>query len=656
MKHLSLIFFLLFIVNVNLCFGQQVKPQWTQTIPEGVNWQMVTSFGNYVVGTSKGLVGLNPDKGEALWRNNQFGLVSADQVKQIGSSALLAVNFGTSVYILDPFSGEIKFDSKSAGVNEIRDQQVLYQSNGILVSGRNAENKDILLMSSMADGKEKWKIEDDFGRFVIASELSPKELLIVTLYYNYKVNPVDGKIIWKNDISAANKQMENMGAFGALMKQAASNMAQNIDINVQFYKHPSKPIFYVASEQEGKPASTGGFTTTTTTGSGPSYHTTYSAFDLTNGDRIWEKPLDLSGKIGGVYFDERGIVIMPDDGSNTKVNSYDYASKEGQWGKKGRGVNVKGGIYSYSKVKDGLVLVSQNASGKNFISFLSQSTMELTFDKPVQIDGTMVYSEITPKGLFFVTSEELNILDITTGKLLLDKGIRTTPSLTAQKENMIYVFDQREGVVKEFDKNTAALKIVSGEIKFEGKESPSNLELRDNGILVSSSQNLALVDFDGKSIFQKYFEAPREPGIIRALQYANAVRAAYIGAAAYTASAAFQSAGQQAKANNEQGTGVILEGVGAAYGELGNAASDFAKKSFQAANARFKATQSANDFTVVLTKQDKNNVLMKVNKNTGATEGSIDLGKDNAPNYTMDGVTGQVFYSAGDNKIVGYKF
>ncbi len=655
MIQFSRIILLSLIIISHLGQAQPLKPLWSKALPEGVRWQMVTSLGNYVVGTSQGLVGMNPDKGEVMWKNTKFGPVNADQVQQMGSSALLAVNFRNTVYAIDPFTGEVKFDSKSAGINEIKDQQVLYQANGILVSGRNAENKDILLMSSMADGKVAWKIEDDFGRFVIASELSPEELLIVTLYYNYKVNPVDGKIIWKNDVSAANKQMENMGALGALMKQAAANVAQNVDINVQFYRHPSKPIFYVASEQEGKPVSSGGFTTTTTTGSGPSYHTTYSAFDLTNGDRIWEKPLDLSGKIGGVYFDEKGIVIMPDDGSNTKVNSYDYTSKEGQWGKKGKGVNIKGGIYSYSKVKDGLVLVSQNASGKNFISFLSQSTMELTFDKPVQIDGSMVYSEITPKGLFFVTTEELNILDITTGKLLLDKGISTTPSLTAQKENLIYVFDQREGVVKEFDKNTAALKIVSGEIKFEGKESPSNLELRDNGILVSSSQNLALVGFDGKSIFQKYFEAPREPGIIRALQYANAVRAAYIGAVAYTASAAFQSAGQQAKANNE-GSAVILEGVGSAYGELGNAASDFAKKSFQAASARFKATQSADNFTVVLTTQDKNNVLMKINKNTGVSEGVIDLGKDNAPNYAMDGITGHVFYATGNNAIVGYHF
>lgn len=648
---------LLFIICMSMgVHGQPVKPLWSKTIPEGIKWQKVTSLGNYVVGTSQGLAGMDPEKGEILWKNGKLGPLTPDMVTQLGSSALLKISNGTNITILDAFSGEIKFDARDAGISEIKDQKVLYKANGVLVSGRNAAGKDILVMSSMADGKVKWKIEDDFGRFITASEVTQEELLIVTIFYNYKVNPTNGKVIWKNDVSEANKELEKLGALGGLVKQAAANKSQTMDFNVKFYQHPTKPIFYIASEQEGKPASTGGFTSTTTTGSGPSYHTTYSAFDITNGDRLWAKPLDLSGKIGGVYFDEGGIVIMPNDGSNTKVNSYDYLTQVGKWGKKGKGIDIKGGIYDYEKVKDGLVLISQNASGKNFASYLDQNKASLTFDKPVQIEGTLVASEFTPKGLFYITTEEVNVLDITLGKRLLDKGIPTKPSLTAQKDNVVYVFNLSDNTLLAFDKTTAAIKLLTAGIKFEGKESPQNIEIRDNGILVSSSQNLALVGFDGKIAYQKYFEAPREPGMIRALQYAQSVRAAYIGAAAYSASASFQSAGQQAKANNEQSGAILLEGIGSAYGELGNSASDFAKKSWQAASARFKSTQNADNYTVVLTKQDKNNVLMKINKATGASEGTIDLGKDNAPNYTMDGVTGVVFYSSGSGALVAYKF
>jgi hypothetical protein len=376
---------------------------------------------------------------------------------------------------------------------------------------------------------------------------------------------------------------------------------------------------------------------------------------LNDGTRLWNAPLDLSGKIGPVYFDEKGIAVLPDDGMNTKVNLYDYKTQEGMWGKKGKGIKVKGGIYSYSQTKDGLILVSQNTSGKNYISFLSLSTLDLTFDKPVRVDGTMVYSENTPKGLLYATTEEINILDVTSGALLLDKAIRTSPSLMVQKENMVYAFDNKDNVLKSLDKSTGSVKTISTEVKFDGKETPSRVELRDKGILVSSSQNLALLGFDGKVIYQKYFEAPREPGIVRALQYAQAVRAAYIGAVSYTASAAFQSAGAQVK-SQDAASGVVLEGVGKAYNELGNVATDFAKKSFQQANARFKATKEADNYAVVLTKKDKDNVLMKVDKDTGESGGIINLGKETAPDYAMDGVTGQVFYTTGGNSITAYQF
>ena len=647
MKHIVFAFFLL-----TFSAQAQVKQLWNKAITEGVRWQKVTSDGNYLIGIAQGFAGVNPETGDILWKNTRFGPVSLDNLNQIGSSPLLSLNLGSEVYMIDPYSGEVRFDSKSAGVNEIKDQKLLFKANGILISGRTIQGKDILMMSSLADGKIIWKIEDGFGRFVTASEISSEELLLVTIFYNYKLNPQTGKIIWKNDVSAANKQLEKMGAFGAMMKQAASNTIQNMNLNVQYYQHPTMPVFYIASEQEGK-AQTTGFTTTTTTGTGPSYHTTYSAFNINDGSMVWNQPLDLPGKIGQVYFAENGIVIMPDDGTNTKVNLYDYKTKEGKWGKKGNGVKVKGGIYGYTKVKDGIVLVSQTDS-KNLISYLSLSTLELTYDKPVKIDGTLVYSENISKGLLYVTTQEVNILDITTGTLLLDKGFGSTPALTATKDNLLYVYDNREGVLKVIDKTTGTFKNVSAPIKFEGKESPTSIELRDKGILISSSQNLALVGYDGKLVYQKYFEAPREPGIIRALQYAQSVRAAYIGAVAYTASAAFQSAGQQAKEKDATG-GAMLEGVGKAYNDLGNAATDFAKKSFQQANARFKATQSATNYTVVLTKQDNNNVLLKVSKDTGEAGGTINLGKDTAPNYVMDGVTGSVFYSV-SGKITGYQF
>lgn len=624
----------------------QVKKLWNKSFSAPVNWQQVTAQGHYIAGTPKGIMAIDPNNGAILWEASAFSNLSSEQVLQAGGSPLLAVNQGTDVYMLDPFNGKVRFDSRKAGVAEIRDQFVLYKANGILISGKTTSNKDILLFSSMANGEVAWKIEEDFGRLVTAEELSADELLIVTIFYNYRVNAKTGKIIWKNDVSNANAQMAKMGALGGLMKQAAANMAQDIEFNVQFYRHPKDPVFIIASESQEQGMGSA---------DAVSYKTTYTGFSLNDGSQIWSKPLETGGRLGPVYLHNDGLVVLPNNGMNTKVNMYDYASQEGKWGKKGKGVKVKGGIYSYAPVDGGLMLVSQNGSGKNFLSYLDTKQGLLTFEKPVKVDGEVVFTKNTPKGLLYITTEEANILNISDGSLVLDKSITTAPALATEKDGVLYAYDTKDGVLKSLDTKTGTVKMLSDKIKFEGKESPSNLETRGDGILLTSSQNLMLVDYTGKIKFQKYYEAPREPGLMRALRYAQAVRAAYIGAAAYSASAAFQTAGEQAKADDPV-AGAMASGIGQAYGQLGDAATDFAVKSFQMANARFKATQQGDDYMVILTTQDKSNTLVKVNKATGEIEGNIDLGKEREPDYTMDGVTGQVFFKNAEKDITAFQF
>ena len=628
----------------------QVETLWTNAFPDVVQWQIVTAYGNYLVSTPNQLMGVDADTGEIIWGNATFGNIARENVQQVGASPLIAINKDGALYMLDPFSGKVKFNSYQAGIDEVRDQFVLYKANGILISGRSGK-KDMLLMSSMSTGEVVWKIEDDYGRLVTANDLSANELLIVTIFHNYKVNPQNGEVIWKNDVSEANEQLEKLGGLGQLMKQAASNVAQDIDFNVEFYRHPSQPVFYVASERESQSS---GFSSSTSTT--PTFETSYSAFSLQDGSRIWDEELVVRGRMGPIYFHERGLVILPNDGSNSKINLYDYESKEGLWGKKGRGLKIKGGVYSYAEVGDGLMVVSQNLNNKNFISYLDLNSGTLTFDKPVKVDGTVMLTENTAKGLLYVTTEEINILNKNTGELILEDPINTNPSLVASMGSDLYAFDLRYSVLKKLDKKTGKVQVMTNQdIKFDGKEDPQYISLRENGILLSASQNIALVDYDGNITYQKYFEAPREPGIIRALRYAQAVRAAYIGASAYAGAAAFQTAGQQMKAEDPAG-GAFVQEIGNAYGELGDAATDFARQAFQKASARFKATQEADDYMVMLTREDKTNKLIKVSKDTGEVQATIDLGKDRNPNYTMDGVTDQVFYQTEPNTITAYQF
>jgi hypothetical protein len=651
MKKIKLtIVLLIFAVVSN---AQNVPLTWKKDFTEAIQWQKVSALGHYLVGTSNALLYVDQDTGNIIWSNHEFKNLNEGDVSHVGNSPLISVNQGTTVNMIDPFSGKSKFDSKRAGIHEIKDQMIMYNSNAILVSGRTFNNKDILILSSLTNGEILWELEDDFGRLIKASDLSSSEILIVTLYNNYKINTQSGELIWKNDISDANKELNKLGALGGLMKQAAANAAQDMDFNIQFYKNPFEPIFYIASEQEGR-AKTNGFSSSVSNG-GPTYHTTYTAFSLKDGNRIWKKDLDVNGKIGKLYFDKKGLVILPDDNLNTKINLYDYTTQKGLWGKKGKGIKIKGGIYDYLEIGKGLILISKKSNNKNYITFLDLDSGSLAFKDPIKIEGEVLFGEMTPSGLLYMTSREVNVLNISSGKTSIDKEIRTNPSLIDQNEDLLYAYDNSSSTIKILDKKTGLISKLSSAINFEGKEFPLSLSIRDNGILISSSQNLALVDYSGKTTFQTYLEAPREPGIIKALRYAQAIRAAYIGAVSYAGAAAYQSVADDLSKEN-QAAGTMVSGIGMAYEDLGDQATDFAKKSLQMANARFKATKEADDYVVILSQVEKTNYLMKVSKNTGKIESRIDLGKDRAPSYAMDGITGTVFYQTTTNEITSYKF
>ncbi len=642
-----IIFSFLLIVFGFLNSQAQVNEVWKKNLENPVIWQKVSTFGNYMVCTSSELAAVNPETGEIIWSNSEFGGISEMQIEELSGSPLMSVNQNDIIYMIDPFSGKVKFNSSEAGISELKTKQVLYKANGILAAGKNSDGEPLMLMVDMGSGEIVWKIEEKFGRIVTLNELSEKELLIVTLFKNYKINSETGEIIWKNSTSAEAEQLDNMGAFGSLLAGVAEQAVADEDIVINFYQHPNKEIFIIAAENKNESQSSSGQTSV-------SYSNNYSAFNLSDGSRLWNAPIEMKGKLGTLAFYNDGIILLPDDGNRTKINFFNMQTAEGSWGKKGRGIAIKGGIYKHLKTKNGFLLISQSGD-KNYLNFLDPNQGMISFDKPVKINGEVIATIESTKGILYITTNEVNILNPATGELIFDKSIQTSPSLIEQKEHNLFLFDTREGVIKSIDINAATVKNISTEeLKFEGKEAPSKLELREKGILVSSEQNIAMFDYNGSKAFQNYFEAPREPGLKRALLYAQAARAAYISANSYYAAGALQSAAPDVK-EEDAFSGAVVEGFGMVYEELGNAASDFAKQSFQQANARFKATAQGRDFMIIFGKIEKDNVLFKVNKDTGKAEGTINLGKEKEPVYAVDDVTGQVFYRTSESEITSYK-
>lgn len=626
----------------------QVTQKWKKDLGAKVRWQEVTSLGNIIVSLQGELVGINPADGSILWNKAEFPTVERSSYKEIENSPFFSITNGKSLTLIDQLSGDVVFDSDKAGIDDIEAYFPLYNSDAILVAGKTADQSPLMISVKMSNGAVNWKMNEKFGRIVAANELPNQELLIVTLFYNYKLNSNTGDIIWKEVNSEQAAQIDKMGAFGDLMKNMSENLTQDMEIRMDFYLPAGSDVFYLATQQESKSSMT------SSTGEPIiNYTNVYYAYNISDGKRVWTKPLEVKGQLSEVAFTKDGVIVLPDNGNRTKINMYDYSTKTGKWGKKGRGIAIKGGIYDYLKSPDGILLVTRTTN-KNFLNYLDQTTGTITFDKPVKIDGDVVGIVPLSNGILYITSESMNILDQKNGSLKWSKSINTTPQLTAEKDGKIYVFDNKSRTIKYVDKKTEGVTEVSStEIKFDGNESPSNIEVMSDGIFIYSEQNVAKVGFDGKLIFQAYYPAPREATWKRALLYASSVRAAYIGAVSYYASGVYGAIEDDVRKENEL-AGEVVGQISDAYGQLGNAASAYAKSAFKQASQRHKATVSGRDYMFIMAKTDKNIELLKVSKTDGSVLGRINLGKDREPIYAVDDITGQVFYQSDDNEVTSY--
>jgi hypothetical protein len=110
----------------------------------------------------------------------------------------------------------------------------------------------------------------------------------------------------------------------------------------------------------------------------------------------------------------------------------------------------------------------------------------------------------------------------------------------------------------------------------------------------TSDQNIALRGKDGAVKGQKYFPAPRESGLTRALKYASAVRAAYYTAAYGYTSAAFGATSSSIQVTDPTSAAArdITGARGDAHGDAATTGMSGIQRFMAEANARFKATTS----------------------------------------------------------------
>jgi outer membrane protein assembly factor BamB len=633
----------------NLAALAQVVVKWERELSSDILWQEVTALGNLIVSSDNQLAGINTETGELLWSKQELAGLNRIAYNEVSNSPFFTVDLGSSILVLEQLSGDLVFDSQKAGIRTINDYFLLYNSDAILVTGESAGGEPIMVSVKMSNATVSWAMNEKFGRIIAATELGNDELLIVTLFNNYKLNAGNGDIIWKEANSPEAAQVEKLGVLGDFMKAAAESMTEDMEIELRYYKPEGSNVFYLGSQQESQ----SGFTSSSGQAS-VSYSNVYNAYSINDGKLVWDKALEVNGMISQVAFLDNGILVLPDDGNRTKINLFDYKTQAGLWGKKGKGIPIKGGVYDYLPADEGMLLVTQT-SNNNYLNFLDINSGLITFDKPVKVDGHVIGIVPLSSGILYITTESMNILDPKLGTLKWNNSIQTTPQLTAQYNGKIYAFDYKSKTLKVVDEQTESFSELSDfQVKFSGGEAPRNLEILEDGIFLYSDQNVAKFGFDGTVKFQEYYPAPKEPGWKRALLYAEAVRGAYIGATSYYVSGVMAAVEDEVRQEDAL-AGEIVHELGNSYGELGDQASSYAVNAIRQANARYKATLTGRDFMFIMSKQPEGIELLKVSKSTGKVDGRISLGKEREPIYAVDDITGQVYYRSGNNIVTSYQ-
>lgn len=671
----------LILIPASLFAQQKLTPAWSARFSTTINWQRVHSLGYIIVSTNEGLYGVNPSDGTIAWENKTFTALDPSMMEEVSGTEFLAITYKIDKSstiplqaIIKVIDGKVLFDSRKESIG-VLSRHVLPQSGRLLVMGvkQGTDLKDMVATVFMYDiqsGKQLWvndklfRPEEAQGKGLLAKmqslgtqlgglqkltsepvETEAQYVIITHPSYVMKLKSATGELVWKNALAPSQKAKILFSPF-------------------------KKDVTFVATENESSSGS--GFTTSSgsQTGQPTKFYTNqYYAFDTNTGTPLWKQPAKEDDHLNQVIMQEKGMIICPLSSQKPTINFIDYTTGVTSWGKKGKGIKAQGSVVSYIPTEKGILLTTAFDNAWNskaeeyYLNVFDPSTTMFKYEKAVKLKGDLVRSELVPKGLLFITTREVNILDVNTGLLVWansiesggpSSGDKVRPFPVGHQGDKFFVYSPKDASVYEVDKKAGTnRKLTTAKIEFEGKELPNAIDVVADGLILSSEQNVMKIDFKGTVVYNKYYAAPREPALLRALYAAQAVRAAYIGAAAAAYSAEFAKASKQTTDPTGKQLGTELS---KGFADLSEAGFNYSEQAMKQFNARYKASQSTPNFLIMMTKQEKKgNQLVQVSKTNGEIQRAIDIKNDKEPEYDVDQIFNQVYYRMSQYEIVCYK-
>ncbi|MGB2994753.1 MAG: PQQ-binding-like beta-propeller repeat protein, partial [Ferruginibacter sp.] len=507
--------FLFFIsLAAGLSLFAQKNADWTKEFPSKINWYRITDAGTVMVATKDALYGISPN-GEEAWKADDIENIKEENLDvHDGTPYVTLVKaklIKSNNKVVDVVSGKTILNTEDLGFHNVLKRLYLPQSNQMLFYGGNKNGKLILVLADLGTGSKVWEQEKVFEKKSEQLVSKAREvnggILIATDKNIYNLNKTTGEVLYSIDMKSdlpVQKQVKKSG-FGGFGKAFGGSGASEMQTmtSADFFQGADKSKFYFWNQDY------------------------ITQFDAATGNETWTR-FKLPSPIAYILQDSRGMIIATAEkrqediakansggggliGKIKKSNAagknratlilLDPATGNTKWNSED--VDLKGDILAYKLAGNKLILGTELDKGDNFISIVDLDAGKSITKKPISIKGDVTDLQLVPQGLYFRTTEQINILDMETGDKTWKKGFKVKNCLGYNvDENTGYVYGN--GKVYKVDFKTGDMDEWLQSLNFNRDEEHNTMGIYDNKIFISSDQNASLYDSDAKLVYHTY--------------------------------------------------------------------------------------------------------------------------------------------------------
>ncbi|MAM30435.1 MAG: hypothetical protein CMC13_15565 [Flavobacteriaceae bacterium] len=602
-----------FMLSASAVAQRAETPDFRYDTGAKINEMTLTQGGTMVVATNDGLVGIKPGSNELLFNFTDYGRVKPEELSYIPFAPYVVVAQGgfagisSKKAVIDYISGKKLFSTEDNGWKMATIVEVYMPQNKLIVAGQRTSKEKFASQVAMYDlntGAEDFRFNlVDPGKVtmrnfaVTGRPLLLKDRVLVPTSQGVLSKTHSGDTQWDNKLKNVQWMVANEAETDIYAFITNDNMS-----NTKIYKIGSN-----------------------------------------NGAELWKDEAKVKGVVTNFEILPQGLAVVSNtynEGksvfagrSESKIAMLGASNGEDMWDKAPK---TKGYVQHFYIMDDG-ILFGIYDGGINKVSYDGKTL----FKKPLKTGENILTMAETDQGLIYITSEDANIVNLDSGEQIWKKPLKykraDAVSSTFDNKNNRYLISA--------DEKLFAVDAANGDVselsnnKFEGKEAPTGVDVRNGGILLTSDQNLMMLDWEGGKTWHEYYRAPGKSALGAIIAGVTAVASAAGSVAAANSSIRNRIAKYDAQADRDADlAGGLAAASGASVAEM---------------LKRFKATAATANAQFILTKLDDGVGLVKINKDSGAMEKEILL-KDKKPEYQVDDRGGILYYKADNNTIYAY--